>query len=170
MIHLIHRFQKPVTVLVLALTAIPALAGPPRLSRRSINVRSEQRTRVDVDVDVRRRIDIDIDRRRRPSLGAAAVAGLVTGLVIGKIVSAPPRGYATVYAGPTPLAYYGGVYYQQAPSGYVVVAPPVGVIVPVPPPGATITVVSNTSYYLYNGLYYQPVFVNGVTQYRTVRF
>jgi len=42
-----------------------------------------------------------------------------------------------------------------------------GVVVPELPPGAVQVSVNNRLAYQFNGIYYEPVFVNGVTQYMT---
>jgi len=67
------------------------------------------------------------------------------------------------------LTYYyaGGAFYVQQGGGYVIVATPIGVTVPELPPGAVQMSVNNGVVYQFNGVYYQPVFVNGVTQYTT---
>lgn len=182
---IIHRFSQPVTLLTIAALTAATVPGvgrpPPRPPSRSVNVRTNKNVNVhsnrnvnintnrNVNINTHRHVDVDIDRHR-PGFGVGLAAGLVTGAVVGAAIATPPRGYSTVYVGSAPYAYYGGVYYQPAASGYVVVAPPIGVIVPVLPPGASIVSVNGSPYYLFNGLYYQPVIVNGGTQYRTVQF
>lgn len=176
----LQRFRQPVaclTVLALASSTIPGMAGP-RVHRsvnvnRNVNFNGNRNVNINtnrnININSNRHIDVDIDRRR-PGFGVGLAAGLVTGAVVGAAIAAPPRGYSTVYVGSVPYAYYGGVYYQPAPSGYVVIAPPIGVIVPILPPGASLVSVNGAPYYLFNGLHYQPVIVNGATQYRTVQF
>lgn len=170
-----------VTMAVLAITTVPGSAGP-RIrgggsyhSSRNVNIHSNRNVNVhsnrNVNINSHRHVDVDIDRHYRGGIVRPGfAAGLVTGAVIGSAIQVLPRGYAPIYVGRTPYMYYGGVYYQQASSGYVVVEPPIGAIVPELPPGAALVVVSGINYYLFNGLYYQPVLVSGVTQYRTVRF
>ena len=71
-------------------------------------------------------------------LGDAIVAGLVAGTIIATL---PPH-YRTVYVGGVPYYYDGTYYYQNCPSGYVVVQPAQAPIVeasapyvrPLPPP------------------------------------
>ena len=61
-----------------------------------------------------------------------------------------------------------GAFYVQQPDGQFVIAPtPIGVVVPDSPPGAVEVSVNGSIAYQFNGIYYQPVFVNGVTQYQT---
>jgi len=50
--------------------------------------------------------------------------------------------------------YYEGVYYDDEPSGYVVVDAPVDADVPDLPPGAETVVVSGTVYYYADGVFY----------------
>jgi hypothetical protein len=65
--------------------------------------------------------------------------------------------------------YAGGAFYVQQPDGtFVTVPPPIGVVVPELPPGAAPVTLNGTVAYQFNGVYYEPVFVNGVTQYETV--
>lgn len=164
-----HRLTGSLVIVALLMASVEfAFAGRHLSVRRNVNVRSN--THINRDVHVRRDIDIDIDRHHHSGFGVGLAAGVITGAAVGALVSSPPRGYTTVYVGSSPYAYYGGTYYQQGPSGYMVVAPPIGAIVPVLPPGATVAVVNGVTYYVFNGIYYQPVFVNGVTQFRTVRF
>ena len=73
----------------------------------------------------------------------------------------------TGVAGNLTYYYAGGAYYVQQNNGFVIVAPPIGVIVPELPPGAVQVFVNGILAYQFNGIYYQPVFVNGVTQYMT---
>jgi hypothetical protein len=127
---------------------------------------------IDVHRDVHRDVDIDVHNRYygRPGFGAGVAVGAAAGLITGAAIASLPRGYRTVYVGSAPYAYYGGVYYQPAASGYVVVDPPVGAIIPSLPPGAVVSVVNGANYYMVNQVYYQPVIMSGVTQYRVVRF
>jgi hypothetical protein len=55
----------------------------------------------------------------------------------GYVVAALPPGYITLGFGNRRLFFHGGVWYQPAPSGFVVVQPPLGVVVPVLPPAYT---------------------------------
>ena len=61
------------------------------------------------------------------------LGGVVTGLVVGEIVSQPPRLQPVIVNG---YQYYtdGAYYYQATPSGYVVVQPPVQQVVVQQPP------------------------------------
>ena len=58
-------------------------------------------------------------------LGDAIVAGLVAGTIIATL---PPH-YRTVYVGGVPYYYDGTYYYQNCPSGYVVVQPAIAPVV-----------------------------------------
>jgi hypothetical protein len=77
-----------------------------------------------------------------------------------------PDGATEILAGNLVYYYAGGAFYVQQGGGFVIVAPPMGVIVPELPPGAVqVSINGNVAYQF--GIYYQPVFVNGVTQYMT---
>jgi hypothetical protein len=72
-------------------------------------------------------------------IGGALVGG-VAGYMIGAAVNSPPEGTVTVPAGGTNYQYYGGAFYQPAPSGegYVTAPAPVGATVEAPPLDCTI--------------------------------
>jgi hypothetical protein len=87
----------------------------------------------------------------------------------GAEIPGPPDGAIQVYAGGQTYYYAGGAFYIQQPDGqFVLTQPPIGVVVPELPPGATEVNVNGQIAYQFNGVYYQPVFVDGVTQYQTV--
>jgi hypothetical protein len=88
---------------------------------------------------------------------------------VGAAVPQPPAGAIQIDTGGQVYYYAGGAFYVQQPDGTYATAPtPIGVVVPELPPGATQVFVRGTVAYQFNGIYYQPVFVNGVTQYETV--
>jgi len=68
------------------------------------------------------------------------IVGGVAGYMIGAAVNSPPAGTVTVPAGGTNYQYYGGAFYQPAPSGdgYVTAPAPVGASVEAPPLDCTI--------------------------------
>jgi hypothetical protein len=72
-------------------------------------------------------------------IGGALVGG-VAGYMIGAAVNSPPEGTVTVPAGGTNYQYYGGAFYEPAPSGegYVTTPAPVGATVEAPPLDCTI--------------------------------
>lgn len=86
---------------------------------------------------------------------------------VGAVVPRVPDGAMAIAAGNLVYYYAGGAFYVQQGDGFAIAPPPLGVIVPELPPGAVQVAVSNGVAYQFNGLYYQPVFVNGATQYRT---
>jgi hypothetical protein len=87
---------------------------------------------------------------------------------VGAAVPQPPEGAIEIDAGGQTYYYAGGAFYLQQPDGTFAIAPtPIGVVVPELPPGATQVSVKGTVAYQFNGIYYEPVFVNGVTQYET---
>ena len=86
---------------------------------------------------------------------------------VGAIVPRLPDGAFEVYAGNIAYYYAGGAFYVQQSGGFVIAPPPMRVVVPELPPGAVQVSVNNRLAYQFNGIYYEPVFVNGVTQYMT---
>jgi len=87
---------------------------------------------------------------------------------VGAAVPQPPDGAIPIDAGGQTYYYAGGAFYLQQPDGTYAIAPtPIGVVVPELPPGAIQVSVNGNVAYQFNGIYYEPVFVNGVTQYQT---
>lgn len=87
---------------------------------------------------------------------------------VGAAIPQPPDGAIAIEAGGQTYYYAGGGFYLQQPDGTYAIAPtPIGVVVPELPPGAVQVSVNGTVDYQFNGIYYQPVFLNGVTQYET---
>ena len=87
---------------------------------------------------------------------------------VGAAVPQPPDGAIPIEAGGQTYYYAGGGFYLQQPDGSFAIAPtPIGVVVPELPPGAVQVSVRGAPAYQFNGIYYEPVFVNGVTQYQT---
>jgi len=87
---------------------------------------------------------------------------------VGAIIPQPPDGALQVFAGNQVYYYAGGAFYVWQPDGTYAIAPtPIGVLVPELPPGAVQVAANGTVAYQFNGVYYEPVFVNGVTQYET---
>jgi len=89
---------------------------------------------------------------------------------VGASIPTLPDGFVEVQAGGQIYYYAGGAFYLQQGDGTYAIAPtPMGVVVPELPPGAVEVSVNGRVAYQFNGIYYQPVFVNGVTQYETFR-
>ena len=86
---------------------------------------------------------------------------------VGAVIPGLPDGTIEIDAGNLAYYYAGGAFYVQQDGGFVIAPSPMGVIVPELPPGAVQVSVRNALAYQFNGIYYQPVFVNGVTQYMT---
>jgi hypothetical protein len=72
----------------------------------------------------------------------------------GLAFSVLPPGYVQIGVGGTPYYYNEGVYYEPAPTGYVVVAPPLGAVVPELPPGVETIVTGDTMYFYAGGAFY----------------
>ncbi len=87
---------------------------------------------------------------------------------VGAALPQPPDGAIEIDTGGQAYYYAGGAFYVQQPDSTYATAPtPLGVVVPELPPGAIQVSVNGTVAYQFNGVYYEPVFVNGVTQYET---
>src|SRR5262249_48097700 len=87
---------------------------------------------------------------------------------VGAAIPQPPDGAVEIDAGGQIYYYAGGAFYLMQPDGTYSIAPtPIGVVVPELPPGAVEVSVNGAIAYQFNGIYYQPVFVNGVTEYQT---
>ncbi|HXD00363.1 MAG TPA: DUF6515 family protein [Verrucomicrobiae bacterium] len=88
---------------------------------------------------------------------------------VGAEIPEPPDGAIEIDGGGGEVYYYaGGAFYeQQADGSYAIVPTPIGVVVPELPPGAAPISINGTTAYQFNGIDYEPVFVNGVTQYQT---
>ena len=86
---------------------------------------------------------------------------------VGAAVPGLPDGAIAIEAGNLVYYYAGGAFYVQQDEGFVIAPPPMGVTVPELPPGAVMVSINGSVAYQFNGIYYQPVFVDGVTQYTT---
>ncbi len=88
---------------------------------------------------------------------------------VGAELSEPPDGAIEIDGGGGEVYYYaGGAFYAQQPDGgYAIVPAPIGVVVPELPPGAAPVTINGAIAYQFNGVDYEPVFVDGVTQYQT---
>ena len=86
---------------------------------------------------------------------------------VGATVAELPDGAVALESGDQAYYYAGGAFYVQQDDGFVIAPTPIGVDVPELPPGAEQVSVGGNIAYQFNGIYFQPVFVNGVTQYQT---
>jgi len=76
------------------------------------------------------------------------------GFVIGAAVASVPRYTHTVVYTNTSYYYAGGVYYQKAPEGYVIVVPPIGIVVEAPPADCEMVKVEELTYCYNRGSFY----------------
>jgi Family of unknown function (DUF6515) len=74
--------------------------------------------------------------------------------VVGYSVRALPPGYLSIGFGNRRFFFHGGVWFQPAVGGFVVVRPPVGVVVPVLPLAYATVWVGGAPYYYANNEYY----------------
>src|SRR5208282_401788 len=93
----------------------------------------------------RRRMDIDEDRRQ-----SFFWSDYHAGMRIDRL----PDGYRRFEVRGHPFFYFEGVYYDDGPSGYVCVPPPVDADIPDLPPGAETVEVDGTVYYYAGGAFY----------------
>jgi hypothetical protein len=87
------------------------------------------------------------------------IVGGVAGYMIGAAVNSPPAGTVTVPAGGTNYQYYGGAFYELAPSGegYVTAPAPVGAKVEAPPLDCTVVFgpdPADPGYYFFQGAFF----------------
>lgn len=75
----------------------------------------------------------------------------------GHVVPRLPRGYRRTWYKKVPYYYYSGVFYRPAPSGYIVVGPPIGAVVVTLPIGYTSIWIGGMRYYSYGGVFYRRV-------------
>lgn len=99
----------------------------------------------DRDFGAHRHLDFDGDRRR---------SFFWFGWNPGMVIQTLPPDYSQIYVGGAPYYYDQGVYYQSAPSGYMVVTPPIGANVAQLPPGAEALTVGSITYYYAAGAFY----------------
>jgi hypothetical protein len=103
-------------------------------------------------------------------------SGGTTGYVVvqapvgAKVPTLPPGNSPVTVAGGQTFYYYSGVFYAQDTDKqhYVVVQAPAGAVVPALPDGAKTENVNGGLEYVYGGVHYDPVFVNGQTEYAVV--
>ncbi|HZL79420.1 MAG TPA: DUF6515 family protein [Candidatus Limnocylindrales bacterium] len=93
----------------------------------------------------RRRMDIDEERRQ-----SYFWSDFHAGMRIDRL----PDGYRRFDVRGRHFFYFGGVYYDDGPSGYVVCAPPLDADIPDLPPGTETIQVGNTVYYYAAGAFY----------------
>ncbi len=65
-----------------------------------------------------------------------------------------PDGYRRIGVRGHPYFFFQGVFYDNGPSGYVVIAPPVDAVITDMPPDAETVVVGDTYYYYAGGAFY----------------
>jgi hypothetical protein len=93
----------------------------------------------------RRRMDIDEDRRQ-----SYFWSDFHAGMRLDRL----PDGYRRFRLHDHDFFYFEGVYYDNGPSGYVIVAPPMNANIPDLPPGVETLQVGNTLYYYVAGAFY----------------
>jgi len=93
----------------------------------------------------RQRMDVDEDRRQ-----SFFWSDFHAGMRIDNL----PDGYLRIGVRGHPFFYFEGVFYDDGPSGYVTVAPPVDAVISELPPGAETVTMGDTVYYYAAGAFY----------------
>jgi hypothetical protein len=123
----------------------PHVVEPVRPPESADHVRDQQRAPARASEADRRRMDIDEDRRQ-----SFFWSDYHRGMRVDRL----PDGYRRIGIRGHFFFYYGGVYYDNGPSGYVVVDPPLDADIPDLPPGAETVQVGGTVYYYVDGAFY----------------
>ena len=93
----------------------------------------------------RQRMDIAPERSQ-----SAYWSGYRPGMTMGRL----PDGWRRIGIRGHDYFYFGGIFYDTGPAGYVVIAPPVDADIPELPPDTETVVVGNTVYYYAAGAFY----------------
>ncbi|MGC9943080.1 MAG: DUF6515 family protein [Verrucomicrobiota bacterium] len=101
--------------------------------------------RARADQSDRQRMDIGEERRQ-----SAFWSDYHAGMRIDRL----PDGFRSIGVRGHPYFYFQGVFYDNGPSGYVVIAPPVDAVVTDMPPDSETVVVGDTTYYYAGGAFY----------------
>ena len=119
--------------------------GRAEMARPNREFHEEEHRRPELDRG-HRHLDIDEDRRR---------GYFWSGISPGMQFNTLPFGYVPLSVGGIPYYYSNGAYYQQEPSGYMAVIPPVGAVVPALPPGAEALSIGQGYFYAGGAFYLQ---------------
>jgi Family of unknown function (DUF6515) len=133
-----HQEIKPIPEYV-----EPARLTPAAMDHARVQPQAVDRARAG-ETD-RRRMDIDEDRRQ-----SFFWSDYHAGMRIDRL----PDGYRRIHVRDHDFFFFGGVFYDDGPSGYVVCAPPVDADIPELPPGTETVVVGGTVYYYVAGAFY----------------
>jgi len=126
----------------------PQIGAPYRQPAVAVDRGREQPQRIDnarASETDRRRMDIDGERRQ-----SFFWSDYHAGMRIDRL----PDGYRRFHFRDHDYYYFEGVFYDDEPSGYVVIAPPLDADVPDLPPGAETVVANGTVYYYVDGTFY----------------
>jgi hypothetical protein len=178
----VHSLRRTLPLLALcagglSLITPPVLAdhGGARSANRNVKVKNEQEVKIknEQNINVKRDVDVDVHHHGHgdddDNFWGGFAAGAATAAVAGAVVRSLPRNNQPVVVNNVNYHVADGVYYQQGPSGYVVVDPPPGVTVTVLPQGAVQTTVHGQVYFKAGNVYYRPAMQNGTTIYTVVK-
>ena len=105
-------------------------------------------------VEVKRTPAVETDRRRMDIGEERRQSYFWSDYHAGMRVNRLPDGYRRFHIHDHDYFYFGGVYYDSGPSGYVVCAPPMDAEIPELPPGAETIQVGDAVYYYAAGAFY----------------
>jgi hypothetical protein len=130
-------------------------------ANKNTNINANKNTNINVDKDVNINVDrdihgsINIDNDHNDHFWGGVAVGVASTLIVGAIVKdPPPNPQVIVVSGGPSVMYADGVYYQQGPSGYVVVPAPAGAAINDLPPGTETVSFNSVTYYYSGGVFY----------------
>jgi hypothetical protein len=127
----------------------PVVREQPRVDD---NIRPEPVRREPVDVNRVRAVQADHQRMDVAAERSQSFAW--SDFHAGTRIDRLPDGYRRIGVRGHPYFYFGGIFYDNGPSGYVMIAPPLDAEIPDLPPGTETVVLGDTTYYYAGGAFY----------------
>jgi Family of unknown function (DUF6515) len=122
----------------------PVVREQPRVGN---NIRPEP-------VEVNRVRAVQADHRRMDVAAERSQSFYWSDFHAGTRINRLPDGYRRIGVRGHPYFYFGGIFYDSGPSGYVMIAPPLDAEIPDLPPGTETVVLGDTYYYYAGGAFY----------------
>ena len=122
----------------------PVVREQPRVDN---NIRREP-------VDVNRVRAVQADHQRMDVAAERSQSFAWSDFHAGTRIDRLPDGYRRIGVRGHPYFYFGGIFYDNGPSGYVMIAPPLDAEIPDLPPGTETVVLGDTYYYYAGGAFY----------------
>ena len=122
----------------------PVVREQPRVDN---NIRREP-------VDVDRVRAVQADHQRMDVAAERSQSFAWSDFHAGTRIDRLPDGYRRIGVRGHPYFYFGGIFYDSGPSGYVMIAPPLDAEIPDLPPGTETVVLGDTYYYYAGGAFY----------------